>query len=66
MSDSERKPMRRFDELDSREQSKLITQLRMEVAKLLGRRVLAVSGAEQDLTAQEKLEAHTRYYPFLN
>lgn len=66
MSDSERKPLRRFQDLNSREQSKLITQLRMELAKLLGKRVLAASGAEQALMAQERLEAYERYRPFPN
>lgn len=66
MSDSEGKPLRRFQDLNSREQAELIEQARMVIAELLGQRVLAVCGVEQSLMVKEKVEAHTRYRPFLN
>lgn len=61
MSDSERKPMRRFEDLDSREQAEIIKQVQREIANLLGERLHAAPGLDRTAWAQTLEQTHSRY-----
>lgn len=61
MSDTARKPLRRFREYSLAEQAQKIAYLESVLAALLGERLRAVSGLDAQLADHERLSAHARH-----